>query len=1541
MLTTTNAVHRMRKLWLLPFCVCVTLPAAALEVVFAGQNRVLDPNFYEQLFGSTAPMLAPGDVALIDDYFHNTTLDYSSALPGDSLGIRATSPTGAISTNVVTRGTTTNCWFAGLVQYCPAYSSGGWYLGTSIRLKPVGQWKVEVLKNNVVVTTFFFQLKPYFLDTFSQTTQTISARTTTPQALVVRMTQPDGQAASAGKDVVFTMTSRPGGASPAGGLSSSPSYSGTAGSPLTVQTAADGTARVYVEAGGKAGAYVVSATSAFAPGVTRTFTINATATLDPTDSASKEKNLGLDPAHNSSCANASKSTTGNPINVATGNKVAAELDYGGAGPFPLEATRTYNSIAPRPGSFGNNWRGFYDRSIVVTSTTVKGKTTTVAEAVRMDGKVLKFTLTGGAWVSDPDVVDRLDSVAGGYRFTCGNDQVEQYAANGKLSSVSAREGFAQVLAYDAQGRLSQVTDAFGRMLSFGYDNANRVTSMTDPAGRSYVYAYSATGNLISVQYPDLKARVYHYENTSFPRALTGITDENQVRLTTYTYKADGDAVQSVRAGGALSSTVLHYTDGSRSVLDGAGNYRRYAFAVIQGVARRTSLDNAACSSCGNAATATAYSTTGYVSGITDYRGTQTTFLRNTRGLETSRTEAVGTTEARTITTTWHATFRLPLVMSRPGRSTTFTYDSAGRVLTRTETDTATTATRRWTYSYNSQGLLASVNGPRIDIADVTSYTYGAQGNLATVTNARGHVTSYTSYDAHGRPLSMTDPNGLITTFTYDLRGRLLTRNSGGLLTVFSYTPAGQPLRTTNPDGSWTERQYDAAQQEVGLIDSAGQRIAYTLDGNGRRTREEHFDAFNVSVYQRGWSHDALGRVLIELDAQGAVQWRHAYDANGNRVSSTDPYGAASIRAYDALDRIRTSTDALGAATAYAHDARDNLIRVTDPRSVITQYAYDGLDNLVQESSPDAGTSAFSYDAAGNLKTRSWANARSVAYTLDALNRVTLEDYGSGVQVGHSYDSGANGLGRQSGSTDASGSKTWAYDAWGRVVQSVRTTGSRVLATGYGYDAAGRMASMTYPSGRSIGYGYDSAGRVTSMTVDGQSLLGNIAWQPFGAMKSWSQGNGRAVARSFDRDGRLKTQSFDIGSRTLDYDAKGRLTNIAEPWGNRSYGYDNADRLATEAAWAGNWSYAWDGNGNRQSQTSPQGATSYTYETGNNRLQSAAGVDVRGFTHDTAGNMTSEGGYGFGYDARNRLALATSPTTSTSYAHDGLGRRVFKSNTAVRHFAHDEQRKVIGEYDASSTLSETVWLGSTPISVLRNGATYWIDADQIDTPRAVLDAGNQIVWRWRAEAFGNAQAEEDPSGLGAFEFNHRFPGQMFDKESALHHNDHRDYRAHTGRFAESDPIGLHGGVNRYTYGDGSPTHKTDALGLATYMCTQPLHALGAVGRALYAPDKNPLFHQFIGILRPDGTVYTGGQDRAAGPWGAGKPSAGDGAAGSGAECAKVEDDNECLERCLLGKFAGPRPEYALFLPKATNQGQHCQVWANDILSQCRTQCAPKK
>jgi RHS repeat-associated protein len=88
-----------------------------------------------------------------------------------------------------------------------------------------------------------------------------------------------------------------------------------------------------------------------------------------------------------------------------------------------------------------------------------------------------------------------------------------------------------------------------------------------------------------------------------------------------------------------------------------------------------------------------------------------------------------------------------------------------------------------------------------------------------------------------------------------------------------------------------------------------------------------------------------------------------------------------------------------------------------------------------------------------------------------------------------------------------------------------------------------------------------------------------------------------------------------------------------------------------------------------------------------------------------------------------------------------------------------------------------------------------------------------VWRWdQAEPFGVSVPDENPSGLGAFDLPLRLPGQYFDKETNLFYNYFRDYDPSIGRYVESDPIGLRGGINTYSYADEDPVGSMDQYGL---------------------------------------------------------------------------------------------------------------------------------
>ena len=122
--------------------------------------------------------------------------------------------------------------------------------------------------------------------------------------------------------------------------------------------------------------------------------------------------------------------------------------------------------------------------------------------------------------------------------------------------------------------------------------------------------------------------------------------------------------------------------------------------------------------------------------------------------------------------------------------------------------------------------------------------------------------------------------------------------------------------------------------------------------------------------------------------------------------------------------------------------------------------------------------------------------------------------------------------------------------------------------------------------------------------------------------------------------------------------------------------------------------------------------------------------------------------------------------------------------------------------------------------------YAIQSDHLNTPRRLTQSDGQVAWQWAYSAFGDEQPtiasnrfantslnqSFGTTTVPAVTFNLRYPGQYFDQESGLHYNYHRSYSATTGRYTQSDPIGLDGGWNRFGYSNQTPLSFTDPLGL---------------------------------------------------------------------------------------------------------------------------------
>ena len=275
--------------------------------------------------------------------------------------------------------------------------------------------------------------------------------------------------------------------------------------------------------------------------------------------------------------------------------------------------------------------------------------------------------------------------------------------------------------------------------------------------------------------------------------------------------------------------------------------------------------------------------------------------------------------------------------------------------------------RRTAFAYTANGQLAEIDGPRADIPDITPFAYhecatgGACGQLRQVSNALGQVTAYDAYDTHGRPTRITDPNGLVTSIDYDMRGRVTriseaSPDGSERATAYVYDAAGQLQTLTLPDGVTRSFVYDAAHRLREASDNLGNRVTYSYDPKGNRTADQVYDPDGTLVRSLETAYDPRDRVA-QLNAAGSLTGL-VFDAVGDLLSETDPNGAKTAHRYDPLRRLSETVDALNGVTRYLYDVRDRLIQVEAPNAATTTYMYDDLDNLLQEAGPDRGTISF-------------------------------------------------------------------------------------------------------------------------------------------------------------------------------------------------------------------------------------------------------------------------------------------------------------------------------------------------------------------------------------------------------------------------------------------------------------------------------------------------------------------------------------------------------------------------------------------------------
>ena len=633
-------------------------------------------------------------------------------------------------------------------------------------------------------------------------------------------------------------------------------------------------------------------------------------------------------------------------------------------------------------------------------------------------------------------------------------------------------------------------------------------------------------------------------------------------------------------------------------------------------------------------------------------------------------------------------------------------------------------------------------------------------------------------------------------------------------TSYTRDALGNAKAETSPDSGSQSATYDSLGLPQQVTDAMGRATTITRDALGRPTRLDYADGTATTLH-----YDLNGSTY---NASGAPQASVGYLSEVRDPSATTSYQR------DQLGRIVRKTQTLAGgnlqSVGYSYASAGSagagqLQSITYPSGKTLQYSYDatGQINAVQWAgqpllsnvgwTPLGQPTGWQWSGFANTAGRNNANQGTGEGTSEGTSATTLTERRTYTDAGQLASSallqlGWNGAGRVS--TIAQQHMLPGTSSAGNAGGTAQPQAVTLSST-YSYNTAGRLitsahsapASLALPSGwslsdtigaNSMGYAYDTNGNRTQANYTIQTLAGTATEQ---RTEQTASGTNRLQSHSHTY---TPAGSNASQTTTQDYprDASGSLTRL----GSQTLQYNAQGRIAAATNAGG---------------STP--AYSYQYNSSAQRLLK---TDHR--TGTTANTAT-----------------ATTSTEATLYADDATGSTVLGqySNQRSTHSAAPA-----GEADSTEVLWLPTASGPMPIGAQINGRLYAIDSDHLNTPRRLTNAQGQVVWQWLITGYGEVAPTTGATGY-AFEapqlggssntsgnvyseevnFKLRYPGQVWDEETGLSYNLNRYYDGQAGRYVQSDPIGLEGGWNRFSYVGGNPLSRIDPNGLR-WVCIVP-------------------------------------------------------------------------------------------------------------------------
>jgi len=956
-----------------------------------------------------------------------------------------------------------------------------------------------------------------------------------------------------------------------------------------------------------------------------------------------------------------------PVNVATGNFIEHECDLSfehapAASLIKLE--RMYNSVAVTypeeapSGIFGLGWSSTLDTQLTLSNTGAVWHTP--------DGRTLAFPRMG-------DGFGRVPSESYWLSKTVPGDELYSYVSTATTKAIKTAENAGRKVSaptapayywvvynskhvryfYDPSGAWTGVMEGHYATLTlplYSSDSATGALELTDivhPAsGRGLQIRYgssprdnrirpdSASTYLIDHDVQILDTVTYIYDDDDL---LAAVNRPDGIRRYTHNAKRLIEEVWDVNGHREVTNT---YDGQGRVVHQLTEHSREVSFVYAPGI-----MTIVADAITGDSSNIWRSDEHGRLSSMTAADGSRQVMRYDKFGNRISVTERDGSTISRS----YDSHSRLAKQLTPEGALSKYTWDEHNRLLTTSVCDFR----------------------DRLNPGDpvVVSYTYestGANPNPITMTDGNGHTTEY-SWDEYGNLLSVTDPTGVRTTYTYNARQELISITNGVGDTVhLEYDKHGRIVQVRDALGHVTATHWNSAGQLASVTDAAGSRWSLTYPELAPEELDVPAFVRQSDTHRVRDTSRPMGQLPVSLtDPYGHVT--HFEYNNGNQITAvTDPLGRTNRAVFDAWGNMVKTINALGAVTNYEYDGLSQLIAVTDPLGARSEFDYDLAGEISQITDATGVVTHRTVDRRTGKETTSSGGILGSSFRhVDYLGRVIIEgenntqNFTSSQPVRRaSQNSKSSSASPRSGETVT---EFTALSARANLRNALDARGGPPRRT---YNAANRLIREVSAAGRTQTFDYDQAGRLrrigVGLSVPEQkpAVSENVEWEE---PTAWAY-----TTLTYDAASRIIARTYPDGTTEhTTYDALGRIVRVQHGARTATYAYDRCSRLIRMSDnSAGNRRFIYDAAGQLVTAVDALGyRTHFEYD--------AAGQMVR--TLDATGQVTT-----YIYDAAGQLirtvkgAGSTAEITST-YTYDAAGRLLSENNgERTRAYSYDYQ-----------------------------------------------------------------------------------------------------------------------------------------------------------------------------------------------------------------------------------------------------------------------------